>query len=596
MIGHRESRRSSLSAVSDSPPPERPSWADHRLSVCGFWPRAESAPDAVSNLTQVHGCTVHVLTGRSSPLEGDGLWTDVPGLAVSVRVADCTPILLWDPIAGAVAAVHAGWRGTARDIAGEAVRVGVEQLGVEPGRLRAAIGPCIGQQAFEVGDEVVAGLRGAGLDEGDIGLITGPRGRAHVSLRQANRALLRRAGVPDAQIEDVGGCSHSSPRYESYRRDGKASGRMRAIIALALLLVGCSAPLDPAATVDAAQAALRSGDAPAAELALRELLEQDPEDTLGRAVLARALHDQGRFREASVQGRIALGLDPGLWQVAWNLACHHARLGEADEAIHWLQAALTAGEADREDVQNDPDLATLLTDHRVAFFLNGGVLSRTEDDAVLLVQPRTVPVGETTTLTLVSLALNRALLSKRHPLELRPLRPVPPGALLGHTRRETFSTGADGDREYSQRTVHFGFLPRKPGVAALGPFKVREGERHHRTNTAVLEVTSGSDPGAGLAPEALGGGFFRAPSEVDAALVAAHEQRGGPIVELDPRSEELLDAPWHPGPGYEARVFRFRATDLEALPPSIPERAEGVFRSVLVQRGSEGFSHVLELR
>lgn len=573
--------------------PEAPSWANDRLAVCGFWSPGEGAPPAVSNATQVHGCTVHVVVGRSSPLEGDGLWTDVPGLAVSVRVADCTPILLWDPVAGAVAAVHAGWRGTALDIAGEAVRVGVEQLGVQPARLRAAIGPCISAEAFEVGEEVVAGLRGAGLSDAEMGLDSS-RARPHVSLRAANRSLLRRAGVPDARIEDVGGCSFRNRRYESHRRDGKASGRMRAVIALAALLVGCAAPLDPEQTVDAAQASLEGGDAVAAEASLRALLDQEPEDALGRAVLARALHEQGRFREASVQGRLALGLDPALWQVAWNLACHHARLGEPDEAIHWLQAALTSGELGPDDVRADPDLQSLLTDHRVAFFLNGGVLSRSEDDAVLLVQPRAVAVGDAATLTLVSLALNRPLLSKRHPLELRPLRPVPPDALRGHTRRETFSTGADGEREYSQRTVHFGFRPRKPGVATLGPFKVREGERHHRTNAAVLEVAAGMDPGPGLSAEALGGGLFRAPSEVDEALIQAHVERGGAIVPIDPRAEEPVDAPWSPDGA--SRVFRYRATDLESLPAAIPPRGEGVFRSVLVQRGSEGFSHVLELR
>ena len=129
--------------------------------------------------------------------------------------------------------MHAGWRGTAANIVGAALAFAARELGVRPESVYAAIGPCISRARFEVGPEVVQALLDAGIPEPALRAITGPGGKPHVDLRSANRALLRAAGVPDRQIEDVGGCTFSEPRYESYRRDGADSGRMTAIIALA---------------------------------------------------------------------------------------------------------------------------------------------------------------------------------------------------------------------------------------------------------------------------------------------------------------------------------------------------------------------------
>ena len=221
--------------VMDAPPPDRPTWSDPRRVNCGFAFRGVEAPRCVTFVTQVHGnATSRVEWGPgkawpAAPSEGDALWTTSTGLPVAVRVADCVPILLWTP--GAVAAVHAGWRGTAANIVGATLAWAAEELAVDPRAVFAAIGPCISRDRFEVGPEVVEGLLSVGLQEADLDVITGPRGRPHVDLRRANRALLTRAGVPDEQIEDVGGCSWSEPRYESYRRDGAASGRMLGFIA-----------------------------------------------------------------------------------------------------------------------------------------------------------------------------------------------------------------------------------------------------------------------------------------------------------------------------------------------------------------------------
>ncbi len=593
---------------------EKPSWADDRIhGVCGFTTRVAPGPDAHACARQIHGADVHVFRGppEGAPATGDGLWTDVPGVAVAIRVADCVPVLLWDPEAGdgAVAAVHAGWRGTVQDIVGEALRVGGDELGVAPHRVRAAIGPSIGPCCFEVGDEVVDALRGLGLDDATIGLTDGPRGKPHVDLRSVNRALLRRRGVPDERIDDVGGCTFCEPaRYESFRRDREASGRMRGVISLlgALLvaaLAGCAN--DPpewtdeavAAASDDAREALADGRAEVAAGLLRDALAARPDDAHLRASLAMALHRQGEYAEASVQSRLALGADPTLWQAAYNLAVYHAAMGDRDAALRWLQAAVATGRIEVEDVVADPDLAPLEEDHRFAFYAGTGVLSRAEEDAVVLLHTPVVAVGERATVSVISIALNRPLMGEREPADVRLAGTLGRDQLLPVSRRETFSAGTEGGREYHQRTWHFTFVPTRPGLLPVGPFEVTRGRGERWTDAVLLQVTDGPAPAAS-APSAVATPqtFFRAPSAADGPLIAAHRGRGGAVVALDVLSDEVADAPWTSTDDGQSRYFRFRAASVEELPDALPERSDPVFRSILVQRATEGWSHVLELR
>lgn len=193
-----------------------------------------TVPEAVlparSNRTQVHGACVHVLSpGDGDPETGDGLWTGAEGMALSVRAADCVPILLWDEAAGAVGAVHAGWRGTAADIAAAALGAGA-RLGVRPEHLRAALGPSIGAECYEVGPEVVQSLRALGLDDQQFGLRPGAGDRAYVDVRRANVSRLVALGVDPANIEVVGPCTSCDPAWPSFRREGARAGRLRAYI------------------------------------------------------------------------------------------------------------------------------------------------------------------------------------------------------------------------------------------------------------------------------------------------------------------------------------------------------------------------------
>ena len=181
----------------------------------------------VAVVHQVHGDNVVVAREGGDPLvaqeDADAVISTRAGELVAIRTADCVPILLAAP--GGVAAVHAGWRGTARGIAGTAVERLCWEVGCSPGQVRAAIGPCISVEAYEVGEEVVAGI-GELLPEEVFVQRSG--GRPRVDLKAANRALLVKAGVNE--IDVLPHCSLSSRDFYSHRRDGAATGRMAAVI------------------------------------------------------------------------------------------------------------------------------------------------------------------------------------------------------------------------------------------------------------------------------------------------------------------------------------------------------------------------------
>ncbi len=163
----------------------------------------------------------------------DGLVTDQKGICLMVLSADCVPVLLYDPYKKVIAAVHAGWRGTAARIAMKAVTVMKDRFGCLPERILAGIGPSIGPCCFEVNEEVARVFCELFPSEGGI-VIPGRReGKFQVDLWEANRMELIEAGVKNSHIEIAGMCSVCHPdRFFSYRRDGVKAGRFGAGICL----------------------------------------------------------------------------------------------------------------------------------------------------------------------------------------------------------------------------------------------------------------------------------------------------------------------------------------------------------------------------
>lgn len=189
---------------------------------------------------QVHGSTVRRVTKADAhelftpvPYEADGLVTDEPGTALVIFTADCIPILLHDPVRGAVGAVHAGWRGTVADIAGEGVRKMVWEFGCKPENIRAAIGPGIDKCCFETGAEVPEAVRKV-LPDGEKYVKSGAKeGKFMVDLKGVNRALLMRAGVPAESIAVSDECTMClNEKYWSHRFTKGERGSQASVIVL----------------------------------------------------------------------------------------------------------------------------------------------------------------------------------------------------------------------------------------------------------------------------------------------------------------------------------------------------------------------------
>jgi YfiH family protein len=160
--------------------------------------------------------------------ECDALITDVPGLALTVFTADCTPILLHDSVTGAVGAVHAGWRGTAASIAGKTVAAMTANFGTRPEDIRAAIGPNIGQCCFETHEDVPQAMWASfGTEAGAFIRQSGDK--FYIDLKSLNALVLRRAGVRSIDISAQCTACQSN-RFWSHRVTGGLRGSQGAII------------------------------------------------------------------------------------------------------------------------------------------------------------------------------------------------------------------------------------------------------------------------------------------------------------------------------------------------------------------------------
>ena len=163
--------------------------------------------------------------------ERDGLITNEPGVALTIFSADCTPILLYDPVRKAVGAAHAGWRGTASGIAARAVEAMTREFGSDPAELRAAIGPCIGPCCFETHRDVPDAMRDAYGEAAEPAIRSAGADKYYVNLKMLNQLCLARAGV--RQIDVCADCTACQPgRFWSHRRVGNARGSLAAIIML----------------------------------------------------------------------------------------------------------------------------------------------------------------------------------------------------------------------------------------------------------------------------------------------------------------------------------------------------------------------------
>jgi YfiH family protein len=186
-------------------------------------------PARVVEIAQVHGAAVVEARAADAGVKlgpADAVFTAEPGVLLSVRVADCLPLLLADPLARVVAAVHAGWRGLSAGVIQAAIDA-LERHGGSAGRVVCAIGPSIGPCCYEVDEPVRRALRAC-----DEAFSVGRPGRWMLDLRAAAVGQLRGAGVSSERVAVCYACTACHPRwFFSYRRDHR-TGRMEALIGL----------------------------------------------------------------------------------------------------------------------------------------------------------------------------------------------------------------------------------------------------------------------------------------------------------------------------------------------------------------------------
>jgi len=199
----------------------RRNWCDLKLA-------AGLGEFTIVTANQVHGDTILKVSsgmGKRAGI-GDGLMTDAPGILLGVTAADCVPLLFIEPGRKIAAAVHAGWRGTARGIATKAVAFMREEYRVDPSALHVAMGPSIGPCCYEVGREVreqievnwMEEIKGAWRPEGHKG---------YLDLKVINEAQLVAAGVPRPQVQKLGPCTACHvEEFFSYRKEGKTGSQL----------------------------------------------------------------------------------------------------------------------------------------------------------------------------------------------------------------------------------------------------------------------------------------------------------------------------------------------------------------------------------
>ena len=215
---------------------------DHvRENYRRFFAAIGGSGERLAMTNQVHGAAVRTVTTadvhtdpyEKAGYEADGLMTDLPGVALMVYAADCVPILFYDPVRRCVAAVHAGWRGTAAGIAVAAVDRMKNVYGSRPSDILAAIGPGLCDHCFETHEDVPNAMTAA-MGTGVLRhMKIKENGKFAVDLKAVNAMRLEQAGLEPDHIAVCGACPSCEPdKFWSHRKLGANRGSMAAAIQL----------------------------------------------------------------------------------------------------------------------------------------------------------------------------------------------------------------------------------------------------------------------------------------------------------------------------------------------------------------------------
>lgn len=174
---------------------------------------------------QIHGDKIRYISqGADNALESDGMMTDCKGMIISISIADCAAVLIYDPVIECICGVHSGWMGTKLNICKKAVRMMNEKFKSNPSDLIVYVSPCAGGDRYEVGKDVA--------DFFPRSIKELPSGKFLFDNKNEIRLQLLDSGIQEQNIEISEICTISDENYHSYRRDGIKSGRMSAFIGM----------------------------------------------------------------------------------------------------------------------------------------------------------------------------------------------------------------------------------------------------------------------------------------------------------------------------------------------------------------------------
>ena len=179
---------------------------------------------------QKHTGNIHVLEGRFGPVVADAVVTDRENILIGILVADCVPVLLYDGGNKVIGAVHAGWRGTAKQILKNTIEMMINRFRCSPGNISVAIGPSIRQCSYEVAEDVKTEVQKA-TGEGNYYRKQGEK--YYVDLSSANRIQALTAGIPRENIWQSDECTFCEPdKFYSYRFSKGTAGRQGGFIGM----------------------------------------------------------------------------------------------------------------------------------------------------------------------------------------------------------------------------------------------------------------------------------------------------------------------------------------------------------------------------
>lgn len=191
------------------------------------------SPERLVTVNQVHGEDIVIVDSGNfrglKAVQADALICHTPGIAIGIETADCVPVLLFDPETPAIAAVHAGWRSTVKQIVRKTAAKMQQEFGSDPSRMIAAIGPAIGRECYEVDEPVMGPVREVFPFWREIAQ---PReaGRWGLDLVKANKMELMQQGLAEGNIHAVGLCtSCRRDLFYSFRAEGR-TGRMLSVV------------------------------------------------------------------------------------------------------------------------------------------------------------------------------------------------------------------------------------------------------------------------------------------------------------------------------------------------------------------------------